>query len=146
MHKVAKNIEEATNIPLLHIGDATAEKILEQGIQSVGLLGTKYTMEQDFYKGRLKEKFGLEVVVPNKEEIDIINRIIFEELVLGVIKEESKQEYIKIMGKLIENGAEGIILGCTEIGLLIKEGDAPVPLFDTTFIHAKYAVELALKD
>lgn len=145
MHKVATDIEQAIKIPMLHIADATAEKIINQGIKKVGLLGTKYTMEQDFYKGRLIDKFGLEVIVPDKQEIAIINRVIFEELVLGVIKEESKQNYIKIMDKLIDEGAEGIILGCTEIGLLIKEGDSTVSIFDTTYIHAEKAVEAALK-
>lgn len=144
MHKVAKQIEGAVHIPMLHIADATAEKILARGIKRIGLLGTKYTMEQDFYKGRLIEKYGLEVLVPEKQDIETINRIIFEELVLGIINEESKKEYIIIMEKLMNQGVEGIILGCTEIGLLIKDGDAPIPLFDTTFIHAEKAVEIAL--
>ncbi len=144
MHKVANHIEETVKIPLLHIAEATAEKIIEKGIKTIGLLGTKYTMEQDFYKGRLVGKYGLNVIVPEKEEIEIINRIIFDELVLGIIKEESKNEYKAIMEKLVEKGAEGIILGCTEIGLLIKQKDTTIPLFDTTYIHALKAVEVAL--
>jgi len=145
MHKVASQMEQAVSIPMLHIADATADKIVAAGIKKIGLLGTKYTMEQDFYKGRLIDKFGLDVIVPEKADIEVINGIIFEELVLGIIKEESKLKYIKIMDKLIKKGAEGIILGCTEIGLLIKAGDASVPLFDTTYIHAEKAVQLALE-
>ncbi len=144
MHKVASEIEANIAIPMLHIADATAEKIKDRRIRRIGLLGTKYTMEQEFYKGRLIENYGLEVLTPDKEDIELVNRIIFEELVLGVMKEESKKEYLRIMNQLVSNGAEGIILGCTEIGLLVKQKDTEIPLFDTTYIHAEMAVEKAL--
>lgn len=141
MHKVAPDIEEQLTIPFLHIADATGEEIIKRDFKRIGLLGTKYTMEQDFYKGRLKEKYALDVIVPEQAEIELVNKIIFEELVFGEIKSESKDNYLKIMNNLIEKGAEGIILGCTEIGLLIKQQDTSIPLFDTTYIHAKKAVE-----
>jgi len=144
MHKVANYIEQATKIPLVHIADATAEKIIASGIKKVGLLGTKYTMEQDFYKDRLRDKYALEVIVPNSADIAIINEVIFSELVLGKINSESQKAYVKIINKLLKQGAEGIILGCTEIGLLIKEGAVPCPIFDTTYLHSEKAVEIAL--
>lgn len=128
-----------------HIADATGEEILKRDFKRIGLLGTKYTMEQDFYKGRLKEKYALDVIVPEQAEIELVNKIIFEELEFGEIKSESKDNYLKIMNNLIEKGAEGIILGCTEIGLLIKQQDTSIPLFDTTYIHAKKAVENSFK-
>lgn len=145
MHKMAGEVESSINIPLLHIADATAEKIKEKSFKKVGLLGTKFTMEEDFYKGRLIEKHDIEVIVPNSEEMQIVNDIIFNELCLGIIKETSKEQYKKIILNLAEKGAEGVILGCTEIPLLIKQEDVEVPLFDTTKIHAEFAVDYAIK-
>ncbi len=145
MHKMAREVESSINIPLLHITDATAEKIKEKGFKKVGLLGTKFTMEEDFYKGRLIEKHGLEVIVPNSEEMQIVHDIIFHELCLGIIKETSKEQYKKIIINLAEKGAEGVILGCTEIPMLIKQEEVEVPLFDTIKIHAEFAVDYAIK-
>ena len=145
MHKVAPQIEQALDIPLLHIADATAEELLTKGIKKVGLLGTGFTMEQDFYKGRLSEKFGLEVVVPNQTDRDIVHRVIYEELCLGKIESDSKIEYLRIIDALAEQGAEAVILGCTEIGMLVQQQDTQVPLVDTTMIHAQKAIERALK-
>ncbi len=145
MHKVAPEIEKAISIPLLHIADATAEEITKRDIKSVGLLGTGFTMEQQFYKGRLVEKYGLKVLVPNKEDRDIVHKVIYNELCLGQIKETSKSEYLRIIGELVSKGAEVIILGCTEIGMLVKQEDTEVVLFDTTMIHAEKAVELSLE-
>ena len=146
MHKMADDVEQAIHIPLLHIADATAEAIKARGLQVVGLLGTKFTMEEDFYRGHLVEKHGLEVLIPNAEDREIVHRVIYDELVLGEIKSESRKQYQRIIEKLIAAGAQGIILGCTEIGLLVKEDDSSVPLFDTTYIHAVSAVALALSD
>lgn len=145
MHKMAGEVESSINIPLLHIADATAEKIKEKSFKKVGLLGTKFTMEEDFYKGRLIEKHDIEVIVPNSEEMQIVHDIIFDELCLGIIKETSKEQYKKIILNLSEKGAEGVILGCTEIPLLIKQEDVEVPLFDTISIHAEFAVDYAIK-
>ena len=145
MHKVATDIENSIQIPLLHIADATAEELIREGIKKVGLLGTAFTMEEDFYKGRLTKKYGLEVITPNKKDREIVHKIIYNELCLGRIKEDSKKEYLRIISELGKNGAEGAILGCTEIGLLVKQSDTNIKLFDTTQIHAKKAVELALK-
>ncbi|MCK4281034.1 MAG: aspartate/glutamate racemase family protein [Candidatus Lokiarchaeota archaeon] len=145
MHKMAGEVESSINIPLLHIADATAEKIKEKSFKKVGLLGTKFTMEEDFYKGRLIEKHDIEVIIPNSEEMQIVHDIIFDELCLGIIKETSKEQYKKIILNLAEKGAEGVILGCTEIPLLIKQEDVEVPLFDTTKIHAEFAVDYAIK-
>ena len=144
MHKVAPQIEAAVNIPLLHIADATAEQIKSQGMKTIGLLGTNFTMEEAFYAGRLKDKHGLDVIIPDKEDRDIVHRVIFEELVLGIIKEESRQEYLRIMQNLQEQGAEGIIEGCTEIVMLVQQEHTDIPLFDTTAIHAQKAVDMAL--
>lgn len=144
MHKVADDIQANIAIPLLHIADATAQKINAAGIKKVGLLGTRFTMEEDFYKGRLIHKHGLDVIVPGSEEKEIIHRVIYNELVLGEIRQESQAQYKRIMEQLIRLGAKGIILGCTEIGLLIHDQDSQVPLFDTTRIHAVAAVEYAL--
>lgn len=144
MHKVIDQIEERINIPILHILDATATQIKKAGINKVGLLGTKYTMEQDFYKSRLIAN-NLEVMVPESQEREMINNIIFEELCLGRIERSSKEYYKQVIQKLVEVGAEGIILGCTEIELLIKPEDVEIPLFNTTEIHAKEAVNFALK-
>ncbi|WP_145594981.1 aspartate/glutamate racemase family protein [Yersinia aleksiciae] len=145
MHKVADDIEAASGLPLLHIADATAAQIKQQGIHKIGLLGTRYTMEQDFYRGRLTEKHDIEVITPDSADREIINRIIYEELCLGVINDNSRQAYRRIMGKLEQQGVQGIIFGCTEITLLVNEQDASVPVFDTTAIHAKAAAEYALK-
>ncbi|CNK24205.1 putative aspartate/glutamate racemase [Yersinia mollaretii] len=145
MHKVADDIKAASGLPLLHIADATAAQIKQQGINKIGLLGTRYTMEQDFYRGRLTEKHDIEVITPDSADREIINRIIYEELCLGVIKDSSRQEYRRIMGKLEQQGVQGIIFGCTEITLLVNAQDAHVPVFDTTAIHATAAAEYALK-
>ncbi len=144
MHKVADIIQKHTDIPLLHIADATAEVLMENGIQKVGLLGTAFTMEQDFYKGRLRDKFGLEVIVPNKKQRELIHKVIYDELCLGEVKEASKKEYLNIIEDLNKNGVQGIILGCTEIGMLVTQDDIDMRLFDTTVIHAKKAVDMAL--
>lgn len=145
MHKTAGDIQNNVNIPILHIADATAEKILSKGLRKVGLLGTKFTMEEDFYKRRLKERFDIEVIIPDSNEREIIHNIIYNELCLGILKHSSKERFQKVIKNLAANGAEGVILGCTEIPLLIKEEDVDIPLFDTTNIHAKSAVEFALK-
>jgi len=144
MHKVAPQIEAAIGIPLLHIADATAEAIKEQGIQTIGLLGTKFTMEQDFYAGRLSEKHGLGVLIPEETDREIVHRIIYDELVLGVVREKSCTKFLRIMKEMKTNGAGGIILGCTEIGMLVQQEHTEIPLFDTTVIHAGKAVERAL--
>lgn len=144
MHKVAPEIEADINIPILHIADATAEKLLESGIKKVGLLGTSFTMEQDFYKGRLSEKFGIEVVVPEKYDRLKVHEIIYQELCRGEIKDDSRTVYTQIIDKLRNQGADAVILGCTEIALLIQQQHTVVPLFDTTAIHAEAAVHLAI--
>ncbi len=145
MHKMANDVQKNVNIPLLHITDGTAERIKAKSFKKVGLLGTKFTMEQDFYKGRLIEKYGLEVITPNEKDRQIIHDVIYHELCLGEIKADSKNEYLRIISKLHEEGAEAVILGCTEITLLVKQSDTKVTLFDTTRIHAETAVEHALK-
>ena len=146
MHKLADEIIASVNIPFLHIADETAEKIVAAGMKKIGLLGTRFTMEHDFYKGRLVNKFGLDVLTPNEADREIIHRVIYDELVQGKIVDGSRNEYKRIMETLIAQGAEGIILGCTEIELLVKQSDSRVPLFPTTSIHAISAVEYALKD
>jgi aspartate racemase len=146
MHKMAEEVQSAIKIPLLHIADATAQPIVAQGIQTIGLLGTRFTMKEDFMKKRLAEKFGLKVITPNAEDQEIIHKVIFEELVIGKILQTSNEAYKKIMTKLADQGAEGIILGCTEIGLLVKPADSTLPLFDTTLLHAQAAVQYALID
>ena len=145
MHKLADQIIASVNIPFLHIADATAEKISATGMKKIGLLGTRFTMEHDFYKGRLVNNFGLDVLVPDKADRDIIHRVIYEELVQGKIMNASREEYKRVIESLITRGAQGIILGCTEIELLVKQEDSRVPLFPTTSIHAAAAVEYALK-
>jgi aspartate racemase len=144
MHRMADEIQKQIKIPLLHIADATAEQIKAQGLKKIGLLGTRFTMEEDFYRGRLSEKHGLEVIIPTEKERDIVHRVIFDELCLGEIRPSSREQYVSVMDHLARDGAEGIILGCTEISLLIQEEDSQVPLFDTTKIHAMAAVEYAL--
>ncbi len=144
MHRMAGEIEEQVGIPLLHIADPTAERIQALGFRRVGLLGTAFTMEQPFYRGRLQENYGLEVLIPAADERREVHRIIYEELVQGRIEAESRAAYVRVMQNLIEQGAEGIILGCTEIMLLVGPDDCSVPLFDTTTLHAVAAVEMAL--
>jgi aspartate racemase len=143
MHKVAPEIEAAIQIPLLHIADATAEILINESVKSVGLLGTAFTMEQEFYKGRLRDKYGLEVLVPNENDRQIVHKVIYEELCMGKIENNSKAEYLRIINALAAQGAEAVILGCTEIGMLVNQADTNVKLFDTTAIHAKKAVEYA---
>jgi aspartate racemase len=144
MHKVAPKIEQSIQIPLLHIADATAEVLVDEGIKTVGLLGTAFTMEQNFYKGRLSENYGLNVLIPNEEDRQIVHKIIYQELCLGKIQADSKTEYLRIIDLLSNQGAEAVILGCTEIGMLVSQGDTKVKLFDTTAIHAQKAVEYAI--
>jgi aspartate racemase len=144
MHKVAPEIQEAVPLPLLHIADPTAERITATGLRRVALLGTKFTMEDEFYRGRLESRHGLEVLVPPPEHRAIVHRIIYEELCLGRVLEGSRAQYRRVMDELVERRAEGVILGCTEIGLLIRPEDAAVPLFDTTRIHAEAAARYAL--
>ena len=144
MHKVVNQIKEKISIPILHIAEMTAEKILEKGLKNIALLGTKYTMEQDFYKSKLIEK-GINVIIPDKNDIEIINEVIYDELCLGTINSDSKKKFLEIVDKLRSKGAEGIILGCTEIGLLIKNEDTDVPLFDTAIIHAEQAAMYSIK-
>ena len=144
MHKVINQIKEKISIPILHIAEMTAEKILEKRLKNIALLGTKYTMEQDFYKSKLIEK-GINVIIPDKNDIEIINKVIYDELCLGIINSNSKKKFLEIVDKLRSKGAEGIILGCTEIGLLIKNEDTDVPLFDTAVIHAEEAAIYSIK-
>ncbi len=144
MHKVAPEIEESIKIPLLHIADTTAEVLVHEGIKTVGLLGTAFTMEQDFYKGRLSENYGLDVLVPGNEDRQVVHNIIYQELCLGKTESISKIEYLRIIDSLTNQGAEAVILGCTEIGMLVNQGDTKTRLLDTTAIHAKKAVEYAI--
>jgi len=146
MHKMADQVQEQIGIPLLHIADATAERILSQGLHTIGLLGTKFTMEEDFYKGRLVDNYGLQVLIPAPQERETVHCVIYDELCLGRIEPRSKAQYVAIMEGLVQQGSEGIILGCTEIGLLVEAADSQVPLFDTTLIHAQAAVDWALAD
>jgi aspartate racemase len=144
VHSVAPQIEAAIEIPLLHIADATAEVLVRHGIERVGLLGTAFTMEQDFYKGRLCQKHGLNALVPNEPDREIVHRIIYQELCLGITTSNSKDEYLRIIDSLADQGAEAVILACTEIGMLVTQADTNVTLFDTTAIHAAKAVEFAM--
>jgi len=147
MHKMANEVQNAIQIPLLHIADAAAEKVKEKNLKKVGLLGTKYTMEQEFYKGRIKEKYNIDVIIPDTDdEREDVHNVIFDELCLGQIKDESREKYKKIIKNLAKNGAEGIILGCTEIPLLINQKDFAIPIFDTTLIHCISAVNYALNN
>ncbi len=145
MHKIAPEIEASIKIPLLHIADATADVIIKEGIKSVGLLGTAYTMEQAFYKGRLTNNHGLRVFVPGEQDRNIVHNIIYRELCLGKVKADSKAEYLRIIYALAAQGAEAVILGCTEIGMLVKQADTAIRLLDTTAIHAEKAVEYAIR-
>jgi aspartate racemase len=144
MHKIAEAIESAVSIPLLHIADPTAEAIRQAGVGTVGLLATRFTMEQDFYRRRLETRFGIKVLIPEEADREQVHRVIYDELCLGVVKDESRVAYRKIIDRLIARGAEGIILGCTEIEMLISAQDSPVPVFDTTALHAESAVDYAL--
>jgi len=144
MHNQADLVASAVHIPLLHIADAAGQKIKEHNLKKIGLLGTRFTMEQDFYRKRLADHFGLEVLTPEEGDRQIIHEVIFNELVMGIVREESKQAYLSIINQLVAEGAQGIILGCTEIGMIIKQTDCSIPLFDTTILHAKAAVDYAL--
>jgi aspartate racemase len=144
LHKVADEIERATKLPFIHIGDACGEAIVARKLKKIALLGTRFTMEQDFLSSRLERKFGLQVITPEKADRDATHEIIFSELVLGKIEPRSKAKYLDVIQKLIARGAQGVILGCTEIGLLVKQDDVSVPVFDTTVIHSLAAVEMAL--
>lgn len=143
MHKVAPQIQDSIRIPILHIAQATAEILKEKHIGKTALLGTKYTMQQDFYKEILLSA-GIEVLIPDEADIELVNRVIFDELCLGILSEPSRREYVRIIGQLAGNGAQGVILGCTEIGMLIKQEDSPLPVFDTAIIHAEKAALHAL--
>lgn len=143
MHKVADAIESAVGIPLLHIADTVAAAITREGLRTVGLLGTRFTMEQDFYRARLAESFGLSVLVPEAEEREMVNRVIYEELCCGIASDTSRAAFRDIIGRLVARGAEGIVLGCTEIPLLVSAADVPVPVFDTGELHAIAAVDFA---
>ncbi|MBY8182069.1 aspartate/glutamate racemase family protein [Vibrio fluvialis] len=144
MHKVAPEIEAQISIPILHIADATAKQLQQDGIERVGLLGTRFTMELEFYKGRLQQQFGIDVLIPDAEQRQQVHRVIYEELCLGTIRPESRAQYVEIVEDLHRRGAQAVILGCTEIALLIQQHDTDVPLYDTTKIHAEQAVQLAL--
>ncbi|WP_432415790.1 aspartate/glutamate racemase family protein [Chromohalobacter israelensis] len=146
MHKVAPQVEAAIDIPLLHIADATAESLVADGITRVGLLGTRFTMEQDFYKQRLSERYGIDVVVPDDTQRECVHRVIFEELCLGRIESASREAFLAVIDALHARGAQAVILGCTEIAMLIKATDTQVPLYDTTALHAQAAVKRALSD
>ena len=146
MHKVADVVAERTGLPLLHIGDVAGNAIIEQGLSKVGLLGTRFVMEERFYRGRLQERSGIEVFVPGEQERATVHQIIYDELCQGRLEDSSRRGCVRIIARLIERGAEGIILGCTELPLLIRPSDVPVPLFDTTRLHAEAAVKLALAE
>ncbi|MEA2114629.1 MAG: aspartate/glutamate racemase family protein [Thermodesulfobacteriota bacterium] len=145
MHKVADQVEEAVHIPLLHIADATGEVLVLDGVKKVGLLGTSFTMEETFYRGRLAEKFNLDVIIPDSEDRQLVHDIIYLELCLGKLRPQSRLAYTRIVESLARSGAEAVILGCTEIGMLISRNDTDIPLYDTTEIHAAKAVESALQ-
>jgi aspartate racemase len=144
MHKVADAIAAAVDIPFVHIADTTADAVRDHGLGTVGLLATAYTMEQDFYVGRLRDRHGLTVLVPDAGDRRIVHDVIYDELCVGVVDDRSREEYRRIIRALVARGAEGILLGCTEIDLLIGPEDSPVPVFDTTRLHAEKAVEIAL--
>lgn len=144
MHKVAGAIERMVSIPLLHIADATGEAIVDSGVETVGLLGTRYTMEQDFYRARLEDHFGLEVLVPAATDRANVNAVIFDELVHGIVRDASRSIYLEIIERMGRDGARGVILGCTEVGMLVDQNDVRVPVFDTTILHAHAAVTAAI--
>ena len=143
MHKVAPQVQEQIQIPIIHIAEATASALKETGITKIGLLGTKYTMTQDFYKDKLTAA-GIEVIIPESADIEMVNLVIYHELCLGIIRKESKMRYLEVIKKLADSGAQGVILGCTEIGLLVQQEDINIPVFDTTLIHAKKAAYLSI--
>src|SRR5215472_6726985 len=144
MHKVADAIEAAINIPFLHIADATAGKIREAGKRRPAIMATRFTMEQDFYTGRLREKFGLDAITPDADDRTLVHKIIYDELCVGRVNETSRAAYVEVARRLAEKGADCLVLGCTEVGMLLNEGNAPLPIFDTTLIHADAAVNFAL--
>ncbi len=144
LHKVATQVQSRIGVPLVHIAEAATERLQEQKITRVGLLGTKYTMTQEFYRDKLNER-GIEVLIPEGDDIDLVNRVIFDELCLGIVKEDSRAEYLRVIAVLQQRGAQGILLGCTELGLIVDQKDVSLPLFDTTEIHAKKALKLALE-
>ena len=143
LHKVAPQVQERIHVPLVHIAEAAADELRANDITRVGLLGTKYTMTQEFYRDKLTAR-GIDVLIPEGEDIDLVNRVIFDELCLGVVKPDSKAEYLRVIAELAARGAQGILLGCTELGLIVSAADVSLPLFDTTVIHAKKALELSL--
>jgi len=143
MHKIVNEIQAVVSIPIIHIAETIADEIEKMKLKKVALLGTKYTMEQDFYKERLIRR-GFEVIIPDRDGIEVVNNVIFDELCKGIINENSKREYIRVINELVERGAEGVVLGCTEIGLLVKQSDADIPMFDATVIHATAAAYAAL--
>jgi aspartate racemase len=145
MHKLADAVQAAITIPLLHIADPTAAQIRAAGLTRVGLLGTAFTMEEPFYRGRLEDKYGLTVLVPDAHDRRLVHRIIYDELCQGITTMASRKQYVRVIRRLAEQGAEGVILGCTEIGLLIRPADSPLPVFDTTRLHAEAAVDYALR-
>jgi len=145
MHRMAREIQSATPLPLLHIADATAIAITAQGMNTIGLLGTRFTMEGDFYRGKLESDHGLSVLTPDDAGRETVHRVIYDELIHGVIREDSRREYLGVIADLADKGAQGVILGCTEISLLVKQDDVDLPVFDTTALHAQAAVDWALK-
>ncbi len=145
MHKVAPQIQQSVRVPILHIAEATAEQLRLRGISRVALLGTKYTMTQDFYKQKLVDA-GIDVIVPDAQDIEMVNDVIYHELCLGVISQSSKENYLRVIDELAKRGAQGVILGCTEIGLLVQQADTALPVFDTTLIHAEKAAMLAIEE
>lgn len=144
LHKVAPQVQARISVPLVHIAEAAADELLAQGISRVALLGTKYTMTQDFYRDKLTRR-GIDVLIPEGDDIDLVNRVIFDELCLGVVRESSRAEYIRVIEALQHRGAQGVLLGCTELGLIVSQSDMSLPLFDTTVIHAKKAAEMAFE-
>ena len=146
MHKIAPSIESAVSIPLLHIADATASEVKHAGVQTVGLLGTRFTMEQEFYRERFQTDHGIRVLIPEEEDREFVHRVIYDELCLGLISDTSRVRYRKVIDRLVRNGAEGVIFGCTEISMLVSQSDSPVPVFDTTSIHAASAVNFAFQE
>ena len=145
MHKVADAIEKAVSIPLLHIADPTAETIKQAGMRKVGLLGTRFTIEQEFYRGRLHDQHHLDVLIPDEADRRVVHKIIYDELCMGLVRDASRAEYRRIIQRLVDQGAQGVILGCTEISMLVGPSDSPVPLFDTTSVHARKAAAYALE-
>jgi aspartate racemase len=145
MHKMAEDVQSGVGIPLVHIADATGNAIIERGLDEVALLGTRFTMEENFYKKRLREKYKLNVIIPSESDREVIDNVIYTELCRGIMQQSSREQFKAIIEKLASNGAQGVILGCTEIPLLISQQDAEIPLFDTTKIHAQAAVEMALQ-